>query len=527
MTTTARRPESELARLNRENKLARARLEAEELERRQKSADRRRVREDQQWVQPYLDLLAYSQSAFDRGSWGPATIWQRKQGRNYPLFRTEQELALLRFPSRYLCGTNNYAIGMVNGLLGYILGSGITYRVGVKAGQDAKANADLVRSVQEVVDLILDENEWYGGEMPGLEDEATWRSFEDGEFIVLSFPLNNGMTQWRFAEPEQLTQPPGSDADEWSFGVHTRKADIQNPIGYYIAWNENTADGDELPADRVLHFRRNAKRTVKRGLPEFTFDTQDAVDEAAKLRSNMSEAAAQQASIVAVMKFKQGTQSEIQAVATGESDYWAPDPYRDGNQIGIRKSRRGTREYLPDSQEYTSGPAATNAEAHATVLSLLLRSVCVRWNMPEWFGSADAGQTNRANGMTAERNGVNRIIREQRRYCAAYRRLVWQAVEHYCRVRGVAGKTWEEVDGLLDLRAVAPEPVSQDPLTAAQVAAIEIPLGVNSRQNYMQDQGRDAKQVAADNEEWDAAHPPELPTIPDGADPTLFDGVTD
>lgn len=529
MSTELAQPD-ELTTLRRENRLRLARLKSVELDQRERSTrqadQKRRVRESfsTDWVRPYLDQLAYSQSSFERGGWGPATIWQRKQGRNYPLFRTEQELALLRFPSRFLLGTNSYAIGMTQGLLGYILGPGITYRIVAKPRQDADALQELIAAVQAVVDELLDTNEWYGGEMPGFEDEAVWRSFEDGEFISLSFPLNNGLTQWRFAEPEQLTQPPGSDANEYSFGVRTKPSDIQNPLGYYIAWSENIAEGDELSAERVTHFRRNAKRTIKRGLPEFCFDTLDSLDEASKLRGNMAEAAAEQASIVAVMKFKTGTQAEIQAVATGENDYYAPDPYRDGQQIGIRKSRRGSREYLPDSQEYTSGPAATNAEAHSAVLQMLLRSVCVRWNMPEWFGSADGSQTNRANGQTVDRNSVNRILREQRRYCSTFRRMIWSAVEHYATVRGIAGKSWDEINLVLDMEAKAPEPVAQDPLQSAQIAAIEIPLGVQSPQGYMQEQGRDAKQIEADNAEWEATHgmatDPSQPGGGNGNDPS-------
>ena len=108
-------------------------------------------------------------------------------------------------------------------------------------------------------------------------------------------------------------------------------------------------------------------------------------------------------------------------------------------------------------------------------------------------------------------------MREQRRYSTAFRRVIWSAVEHYCRTRGINGLAWEEIDRMIDLKAVAPEPVAQEALEAAQVAAIEIPLGVQSRQNYMQDQGRDAKQIEADNDEWDDAHGQE------GVDPMLGD----
>jgi hypothetical protein len=519
MTTTA--TTDDLRSLRRDNRLRRERLDAADLEIRERQVERRRLRESWAsgfWTQPYIDLYTAGRSSFDMGGWGgPSSMWQRRQGRNYPFFQNEQQLSLLRFPSRYLCSANSYAIGMLQGLLGYIIGPGITYRAVVKPNQDADATAPLVEAVQQVIDAILDANEWHGGEMPGFEDEFVWRTFEDGEAFALSFPLPTGMTQWRFVEPEQVTQPPGSDLDEWSFGIRCKKTDMQNPLGYYVAWSEDVVNGEEFTAERMTHFRRNAKRTIKRGTPEFSFDTHDSIDAASKLRGNMGEAAAQQATVVAVMKAKTGTPAEIQAVATSPNSFYLPDPYT-GQQIGIRKSERGTTEWIPDSQEYVNGPAASNAEAHLAVLQGLLRAVCVRWNMPEWFGSADSSQTNRSNGMTAERLGINRILREQRRYCSALRRMVREAVEHYANVKGIAGKGWDELSLVLDIATEAPEPVAQDPLVVAQVAAIEIPLGVQSPQNYMQDQGRDAKRIEMDNQEWAASHE----GMPAGADVTAF-----
>ncbi len=505
-------PADDLRAIRRENRLREERLKAADLERREKAADFRKVRETWQtdWFRPYVDLARDMRDGFG-GAFGPATIWSRKQGRNYPIIKNEQDLALLRLPSRFLSQTNSYGIGFREGLKGYILGGGITYRASIKAGVELENSEDVVKAVQEVVDDFLEDNQWYGGEMPGVEEEAFDRSIEDGEFFLMNFPLNRGRLQVRFAEPEQCVMPPGKTLDEWSFGVRTDPSDVQNPLGYWIAWNENIVDGDEIPADRMTHFRRNAKRQQKRGVPEFSFDTYDQLDAASKLADNMGEAAAQQASIVGAMKFKTGTQSEIQAVATAANDYYKPDPYRDGQQVGVRKTRKGTWEYLPDSQEYTSGPAATNAEAHSAVLQMLLRAACVRWNMPEWFGSADASQTNRANGMTAERNSINRIIREQKRYAATFRSVVKAAVEHMCRYMGdIGGLSVDQLWKVVNIQATAPAPVTPDPLIAAQVAAIEIPLKVDSRQNYMQEQGRDPKQIEADNDEWDAAHADEI-----------------
>jgi hypothetical protein len=243
---------------------------------------------------------------------------------------------------------------------------------------------------------------------------------------------------------------------------------------------------------------------MKRGYPDFSFDTWDSFDAAVKLKSNMAEAAAQQAAIVSVMKFKSGSQEEIQAVATG-TDFYDFNPYS-GQQIGVRKSRKGTNEYIPDSQEYTSGPAASNATAHNEILKTILRSGSVRWNAPDWLGSADASGNTFANADAALTTFINRVIREQKRYTSAYRRMIWWACEQYVRVKGLGNKTWEEIETIVNLKVEAPAPVAKDALVEAQVAAIEIPLGVQSRQAYAQEQGRDWKQIEADNQQWDNDH---------------------
>ena len=51
-------------------------------------------------------------------------------------------------------------------------------------------------------------------------------------------------------------------------------------------------------------------------------------------------------------------------------------------------------------------------------------------------------------------------------------------------------------------------------LEESQRAAIEIPLGVDSRQRYAQEQGRDWHQIETDNEEYQDAHGADGPPLP-------------
>ena len=123
------------------------------------------------WVQPYSDLLDRLRNGEPEIA-GPTAVWNRRYGRNYPLFQSEQELNLLRAPARILCATNSYAIGLLEGLTSYVIGSGYTYRV---TPTDPSVPPGLVEAGQDILDEFADRTEWFGGELPGLEEELFWR----------------------------------------------------------------------------------------------------------------------------------------------------------------------------------------------------------------------------------------------------------------------------------------------------------------------------------------------------------------
>ena len=163
---------------------------------------------------------------FDRGEQLRRDPWQavysttndRRDGKNFPIFSNEQELSTLRMQARILCSTNSYAIGLLEGLTSYILGTGCTYRA-ISRHKERAAPEELLAAVQDVIDGQLERNQWFGGEQPGLEVEYFWRTLEDGESFLVSYRDQDGDTSFRFAEPEQVTQPMGGDYREWSFGV--------------------------------------------------------------------------------------------------------------------------------------------------------------------------------------------------------------------------------------------------------------------------------------------------------------------
>ena len=464
------------------------------------------------WVGPYTDLLA--QNRRDPVIGGISTANDRRRGDNYPIFRSEQELALLRAPARILCSTNSYAQGLLEGLTSYVVGTGFTYRVSVREDSD-DAPHGLAKVCQRVIDDFTEASEWYGGEMPGLEEELFWRSCEDGEFFLLHCERADGGTDVRTAEPEQITQPPGTDQKEWSYGVRTDTEDVQKPLGYWYTWTGIASDGEEYSPDEVTHYRRNVKRSIKRGLTDFSFDTLDALTGASTLRSNLGDTAAQQAAIVAVMQHQTGTQQDIEKYVDDQSEWDSRDPLTNSS-TPTRRNRKGQFLDISKNQQYVSGPLAQSSPIHLQVLGACLRGAGVRWNAPEWLVSGDASNNNYASSLTAESPFTKTVQRKQKSLGTAFVRTMWVVLQNWYKVHGIhaMGRSWSYADikALLSITAEARSPETRDKLAEAQQASIEIPLGVDSRQRYAQQQGRDWERIEADNAKWSADHAPTAPT---------------
>lgn len=500
---TATTPREQLRDQRIANRLIVERIKGKRLER-----ARRLLESSYDWVTPYTNML--DQQRREPSLAGPAQAWHRKRGRNYPIFQNETELGVYRAAARVLCATNSYAIGMQEGLSSFILGTGITYRT---VGKNDAVPKELVRACQAEIDDFLDREQWYGGELPGIEEELDQRSREDGEWFLAHFAEEQtGLTSVRIIEPEQVTEPPNKlpedEEYDWSFGVKTKKTDVQKPLGYYVVWGDTPHDGEDMDADQVIHFRRNSKRGIKRGMTDFAFDTYDSLNLGGLLRTNMSDAAAQQAAIVGVRQHATASQEQIQEFHAGTEDDTRTNPST-GGQESNRQYRRGHWEDIDSGQTYVAGPLAQNQPIHIQVLQACLRGGAVRWNAPEWLVSGLHDTSSFASSLTAESPFTRRIQRAQRGTCAVHRATMFIVL----RNRANAGKlidangrawTWDEVKALVDVKAEAQSPQVRDQAAEANTAAIEIPLGVDSRQRYVQSKGRDWDQVQKDNEAFAA-----------------------
>jgi hypothetical protein len=473
------------------------------------------------WTESYADYLDRLRPEYS--TFGPSAIWQRRRGANYPIYRSEQELALLRAPSRLLCQTNGYAIGMKEGLTSYVIGQGFTYRAAwaVEMSDDDMPRG-LMHCCQSVINRFLADNDWHGGEMPSIEEELFDRSLEDGDAILTQYKRDDGGMDVRICEPEQLTQPPGTDPREWQFGVHTDPDDTQKPLAYWIQHGETPGEGEEYEPDELLHITRNRRRGAKRGVPDFCFETEDALRLAGVLRRNLTEGAAIQAGIVGIRQHATATPEQINRFLDEEKDFAVAAG--NGKQAPVRRQVIGFED-IPEGMNYVNGPGANNAAAHIAVMEACLRGAGVRWNAPEWLSTGYAANTNYASSLTSESPFLQTVLRRQRTYRESFRRVVEQALRWAAccgQIYDASGHVWTERELMRYVRVEceAPSPISRNPLQDAQVASIEIPLGVDSRQAYSQRQGRDWTKVQKDNQQYTestSSGGQQLP-LPDGLD---------
>lgn len=460
-----------------------------------------------QWVSPWVawssDRLKQFQTQPDR--FLSVGRNDRLRGRNAPMFQNEQDLAIHRGLSRIMCATNNYAIGLVEGLTSFVVGDGMSYRAASVDDKDPAPDA-LLNALQSIVDEVQEINSWQGGEQPGLEEELFQRSIEDGEFFVTAFiDPEQGWTHWRTVEPEHVICPPGHSGDpDWMFGVHNVPGDVQQHDRYFYQTGENTTEGREIGADAMVHYRRNTKRSIKRGFPDFSFDAFDSLDSASKLRKAIALGAALQASIAGIRQHENATKAQVQNFASALEDWSRTNPIT-GNAESVHRREPGTFLDIPKGLEYIPPPGYANANDFIGILQAIVRGAGQRWNAPEWMSAASVNETVYASALVVDSMFSRTVRRNQARYTETFRRMHWSAVRNRVRALGdrlrvVSRKgdqvetlefTWDDIKRLCHLQVEPDKVESQDPQKQAQNDQVYVQMKVKSPQTICQEMGLD------------------------------------
>jgi hypothetical protein len=384
--------------------------------------------------------------------------------------------------------TSPNAQGLLNGLCSYVVGCGFNYLIQPK--ERGGADENLVTAVQTVVNNFLEQNNW-----PELEQELFWRSREDGESFLRYFPQPDGSLLVRTIEPEMIYQPSGTDIQEWSYGIQTDPDDVFSIKAYHVDYRASGGQaepkpnwGEVVPAENVCHIKCNVKRSIKRGLSDFSFETLDAFMQAGKLRKNLGEGAAVQAAIAAVRQHETASVDQVTDFIGDSTDY-SMNSYT-GRQQDFQRIEAGSFLDIPKGMSYVPPPAAANSAVHLEVFQGLLRSAGNRHNAPEWLVSSDSSNGNYASSLTAEAPFTRHCVRLQEFYKAHFSKVIKAAIQAAIQ----AGMLPKNTLNLVNLTVKAPSVETRDKAAEANANQIYATLGVKSKQTIAQEIGLDWEQ---------------------------------
>jgi hypothetical protein len=485
----------ELARLREEHEASRLKLEI----RRMQAATSLPLLEE------WGDFVGRRETSFDESAsnrpWHtspPASLDDRRDGCLRPVYGTEQDLAWIRGAARQLSSITAVSIGALDSLANYVLAGGFTFTVHSEFEQP-----QLVTAAQRVIDEFLDQNDFSSG----LDRELHHRSREDGEAFVSLVTGRDGTIRARIIEPEQIVQPAnpvpieewlGIDSafdSSWSFGVHTSRGATDDPMGYHMIFDARGAEWDYLPSEVVQHVKRNVPRNAKRGVSDF-HSIQGDLEREAKLRQNTIEGAALQAAIAWILQAPPGV-SRSQMQSTGSDDLFAriERPSLHGRRPeNVAHYPAGTVLRPSAGLEYKPGPmGADRIPNFVLVGQYVLRSIGVRWNMPEYLISGDASNANYASALVAESPFVKAREADQQFYRRHWHELIWKVLHQAWRAGRFSrlGLTWENLEQLIDVKVDAPAVATRDPLQLAKTQEMQIRLGLLSRRTAAAQAGLD------------------------------------
>lgn len=381
--------------------------------------------------------------AFRESGFTPDRRDNRSRGEDYPIFRNEHDLAQIRAIGDYFAKRSAGGVGPLATLANYVFGKGFTFAA--QAAEGVEVSAELLARVQKVINGFLEFNGFNGR----MDRELDNRARRHGESLLLLEPTANGNIKARFAEPSQLTEPMAtrqiedwltgsgivdccSIVSSWSFGVHTPDGRFDEALGYHFMWNPSGTSWDYLPADRVVHVKRNVDACVKRGVSDFHACSEFLIH-SEKLLRNTAVGSAIQAAIAYIRQHAAGvTRDQAEQQRTDRATRTGTVPTAGGGTRSVyqRRFEPGTVLDISRGQEYQAGPLGSErAPNFIQVVQAALRYVGTRWAMPEYMISGDASNANLASALVSEAPFVKAREADQTTYAMHFREMLWKVLK--------------------------------------------------------------------------------------------------
>lgn len=441
------------------------------------------------------------------------TINDRMEGKFYPIYQNETDLARIRALVRRFSSSSEFTESVTKALQVYTFGKGIEWTVKSKANLEVPEQ--MIEDIQRIIDRFAEHNSLQNS----FDLEMHRRSLDDGETQVSleRDPAFVNHILAGFCESDQLTKPRaglnadflnyikyqyGIDCDSflpcWNFGVLSTSRHTDRPLGYHVIYDGAGNDWEFYPAATFEHIKKNVPRQAKRGLSDW-YCSRDRLAQSYKLVKNMAHGAALQAAIAWVEESPQGTTAG-QLSTIGNLDGVYQKPTNIGLGGGTRQQRQTT--YMAGSilrptpgRKYVAGPmGAERNEGFTVVEQMLERLIACRFLMPYSMISSDAAQNNYASSLVAEAPFVKAREADQEFYGNHIKSMLWKVVQMawnlgWLDLRGLPFNRLKDfVDIQLDFPAVATR--DRTALVNQLVQEVDV-LGTTSRETAAVDLGRD------------------------------------
>lgn len=362
-------------------------------------------------------------------------------GDYYPYWIDERNHGMYRHQARLVSSALSMGCAIESVLNAYTIGNGFRY----EAQPVNSASDELAALIQKDMDRLFEVNGWEQGK---FESHMETTSRRDGECFTVAY-FHNGEVHLRDVAAEYFVEPVGRREDlekfklefepgAWKYGVHANPNDRQRGCyGYYAQWGDCPADYSYFPSGNPYlakamgtgiahHIKRNVPALVSRGMPDYFPVIRQLVD-VAKLVRNMVQGAAAQAAIAWIEEYLNGGKGSAEADAASRNSNRVIQG--DGSSVYQRRLSAVTALKVPASKKYLPGPMGQGRETgFEVVAALAARHIGIRWNIPEYMISGDAGSTNYAAALVAESPFVVARQRDQRFFAAEFRELIYKAL---------------------------------------------------------------------------------------------------
>ena len=429
------------------------------------------------------------------------SLSDRKDGRFLPYYEHEFDLRRMRARSRSLGAFTSVALGAVESLANYVIGSGVTIEAQTP---DGKPN-----TIQVIAQRIIDETMEVNDVAGNLDREIHDTSVVEGEAFAAIYPnedgtidlgINDNDTCRRPDQPHDLEKhlKVSHKLNSWWYGVHTQHSLLKRrmdtkPLGYHFVYDEAGSDWDYIPAERVQHFKRNVIAAAPRGISDFVPIDEDLKNES-KLRTRTAVGAAIQASIALVREHAEGTTKDQVADLTGDvalATYQRATPNSTVSE-NAEHFPPGKIVDLNKGQTYTGGPlGTTRSPIYIQVAGYVLRSIGNRWQFPEYMISGDASNANFASTLVAESPFTKSREKDQGFYTRGFKALFWKVLMVAYKMGRFGNVSWMQVLAAIDLMVTLPEVASRDKLKQAQTNSLLFDKRLLSGHTWTTESGHD------------------------------------